>query len=91
MPFIDKWGGPETYPHYSYGWAVAGDTPYPYYKQTTHEGGQHVPLVVAWPNGIKAHGEVRGQYAFVDDVAPTILEMTGVAQPEALNLSLIHI
>ena len=36
MPFLDKWGGPETQPHYSFGWAVAGNTPFRYFKQTTH-------------------------------------------------------
>ena len=27
IPLIDKWGGPETFPHMSAGWAVAFDTP----------------------------------------------------------------
>lgn len=27
MKFYDAWGGPETFPHYANGWAVAGDTP----------------------------------------------------------------
>jgi arylsulfatase len=85
MRFYDSWGGPQTYPHYAFGWAVAGDTPYRYYKQTTHEGGEHVPLVVAWPKGIAARGELRGQFVHVSDVAPTILEATGVPAAKTVN------
>ncbi|MBV1690407.1 arylsulfatase [Novosphingobium sp. G106] len=83
--FLDRWGGPGTYPHYAYGWAVAGDTPFRYYKQTTHEGGTHVPLVIAWPKGIAAHGEVRGQFAHVSDIAPTLLAAAGVKPAEMVN------
>ena len=85
MAFYDRWGGPETYPHYSYGWAVAGDTPYRYYKQTAHEGGTRVPLVIAWPRGIAARGELRNQFVYVDDLAPTILEATGVPLAATVN------
>ena len=42
----------------------------------------HVPLVVHWPNGIAARGEVRGQFHYVTDVAPTVLEIAGVTMPE---------
>lgn len=85
LPFIDKWGGPETYPHYSLGWAVAGNTPFRYFKQTTHEGGIHVPLVVSWPKGIAARGEVRDQFVSVDDVAPTLLDLAGVPLAPIVN------
>jgi len=85
MPFYDKWGGPDTYPHYSYGWAVAGNTPFRYFKHATHEGGSHVPLVIAWPKGIAARGELRSQYTHVSDIAPTILEATGVPLAERVN------
>jgi len=30
---VDKWGGPDSYPHYSVGWAHAMDTPYQWTKQ----------------------------------------------------------
>lgn len=85
QPFLDKWGSAETYPHYSFGWAVAGNTPFRYYKQTTHEGGTHVPLVVAWPKGIPARGETRNQFVFVADIAPTILELSGVPLAKTVN------
>jgi arylsulfatase len=85
MPFLDKWGGPETQPHYSFGWAVAGNTPFRYFKQTTHEGGIRVPLVLSWPKGIAARGEMRHQFAGVADIAPTILDLAGVPLAKTIN------
>lgn len=85
LPFLEQWGGPETQPHYAFGWAVAGNTPYRYFKQTTYEGGVRVPMVVAWPKGIKARGEVRKQFVYVNDVAPTLLDLTGVELAPVIN------
>ena len=85
MALIDKWGRAETHPHYSYGWAVAGNTPHRYYKQTAHEGGIRVPLVIAWPKGIAAHGALRNQAVHVSDIAPTLLAMTGVEPAAVVN------
>ncbi len=81
----DEWGGPTTYPHYHVGWAVSGDTPLRYYKQVAHEGGSRVPFVVSWPKGIAARGELRNGFTHVSDVAPTILEVTGVPLAETVN------
>ena len=83
--FLDRWGAPGTYPHYAYGWAVAGNTPFRYYKQTTHEGGTRVPLVIAWPKGIAARGELRRQFAYVSDIAPTLLAAAGVPLAPTVN------
>lgn len=85
LPFIDKWGGPETSPHYALGWAVAGNTPFRYFKQTTFEGGTRVPFVVSWPAGTAARGEVRGQFVSVNDVTPTILDLATVEPATVLN------
>ena len=85
LRWIDKWGGPETYPHYSFGWAVAGNTPFRYYKQTTHEGGVHVPLIVAWPKGVAARGEWRNQFVHASDIAPTILDAARVPRAAYVN------
>ena len=56
---LDDIGGPGSHSNYPWGWAQAGNTPFKWYKQNTHEGGVHVPLVVHWPEGIAARGEVR--------------------------------
>ena len=78
LRFLDRWGGPETYPHYAMGWAVAGNTPLRHFQHTAHEGGTRVPLIVAWPGRIAARGELRHQFVHVSDVTPTILEAAGV-------------
>jgi arylsulfatase len=82
MRNLERWGQWDTYPHYHAGWAMAGNTPFRYFKQSEHRGGQQDHLVVHWPNGIQAKGEVRGQYHHISDIAPTILEATGVEFPE---------
>ena len=42
-------------------------------------------MVIHWPNGTKAKGEFRGQFHHVVDVAPTVLEATGIPQPKSVN------
>jgi len=82
---LDDWGTETTYPHYHAGWAMAGNTPFKYFKQSEHRGGQQDHLVVHWPNGIKAKGEIRSQYHHISDIAPTILEAAGVGVPESYH------
>src|SRR5207245_9674447 len=78
MKHYGEWGGPNTYPHYHAGWAMAGNTPFKYTKQIVHNGGVADDLIVTWPKGIKAKGEIRNQYSFITDIMPTALEATGV-------------
>jgi len=85
LEWLDQWGGPETFPHYAFGWAVAGNTPFNYYKQTAWEGGIRVPLVIAWPQGIEARGEQRGQFAYIADITPTVLAAAGVEPAKMVN------
>jgi arylsulfatase len=82
MRHLERWGMWDTYPHYHAGWAMAGNTPFRYFKQSEHRGGQHDALVVHWPKGIKAKGEIRNQYHHISDIAPTILEACGIEVPE---------
>jgi arylsulfatase len=81
----DRWGDETTYPHYHAGWAMAGNTPFRYFKQSEHRGGQHDALVVHWPKGIKAKGEIRTQYHHISDIAPTILEAAGIEMPRTYH------
>jgi arylsulfatase A-like enzyme len=78
----EDWGRENTYPHYHAGWAMAGNTPFRYFKQSEHRGGQQDHLVVHWPNGIRAKGEIRSQYHHISDIAPTIMEAAGIKVPE---------
>jgi len=82
---LADWGRENTYPHYHAGWAMAGNTPFRYFKQSEHRGGQQDHLVVHWPNGIKAKGEIRSQYHHISDIAPTIMEAAGIEVPETYH------
>jgi arylsulfatase len=86
IPLIDKWGGPETFPHMSAGWAVAFDAPFSWTKQVASDfGGTRNGVVVHWPDGIEARGELRSQFSHVIDVAPTILEAADLPEPKIVN------
>ncbi len=85
LTHYDGWGGPDSYPHYPMGWAVAGNTPFQYYKQTAFEGAVRVPMIISWPNGIDASGEARNQYLHAIDIGPTIFESAGIETPESIN------
>lgn len=85
MAHYEDWGGPSTYPHFHAGWALAGNTPFQYFKQMVHRGGIQDPLIVHWPAGIAARGEIRAQYSHITDIAPTILDVTGTAFQQELD------
>ena len=79
IPLIDKWGGPETFPHMAAGWAVAFDAPFKWTKQVASDfGGTRNGMVIHWPKGIKAKGGLRTQFSHVIDVAPTVLALFGL-------------
>ena len=86
IPLIDKWGGPETFPHMAAGWAVAFDTPFTWTKQVASDfGGTRNGMVIHWPKGIKEKGGLRSQFSHVIDIAPTILEAAGLPEPKSVN------
>ena len=86
LKHLDEWGGPDTYPHYAIGWAIAGNTPFSYAKQVaSNYGGNCNPMVVHWPNRIQARGELRTLFHHLIDVAPTVLEAAGLPEPKVVN------
>ncbi len=86
VKLIDKWGSPETYPHMAAGWSVALNAPFGWMKQVASDfGGTRNGMVVHWPKGIKAKGEIRTQFGHVIDVAPTILQAAGLPEPKVVN------
>ncbi len=85
LEHLDEWGGVKSYPNYAWGWAWAGNTPLRRWKRYLHQGGMSDALIVHWPKGIEARGEVRGQYSHVVDVVPTVLEALGVDPPAQIN------
>ena len=64
---------------------MASNTPLRRYKQNTHGGGIRDPLVMSWPKGIAARGELRHQFCHASDLAPTLLDVVGIKPPEAIN------
>jgi arylsulfatase A-like enzyme len=86
LKHYDDWGGPSTYPHFAAGWAVALDAPFSYTKQVASDfGGTRNGMIIHWPSGIKAKGEVRSQFGHVIDIAPTIYEIAKIPAPKMVN------
>jgi arylsulfatase A-like enzyme len=78
---IDRIGSEFASNHYPAGWAQVSNTPLKWYKKGNHGGGIRAPLVISWPAGIQARGELRTQYHHVVDIAPTIYEVLGMQAP----------
>jgi len=83
---MDEFGSPESYNHYSVGWAWAMNTPCQWTKQiASHWGGTRNGTIVHWPKGILEKGGARSQFSHVIDIAPTILEAAGLPEPVSVN------
>jgi arylsulfatase len=82
---IDDIGGPDTHSNFPWGWASAANTPLKRYKQNTHGGGIRDPLVISWPKGLTARGELRHGFHHATDLAPTLLELIGASKPDRLK------
>jgi arylsulfatase A-like enzyme len=81
---IDEIGGPRLHNNYPWGWTVAGNTPFRRWKREVHEGGVADPLIVHWPNGIAARGEIRHQYVHAIDLLPSVLDALHVGAPDTI-------
>ena len=79
---IDKLGGPWTHNHYPAAWAQAGNTPLKFYKKYTFGGGVRAPLIVHWPSRLGEQSGLRSQFHHAIDLAPTMLDLAGVAAPK---------
>ena len=80
------WGSERTFPHYAAEWAWAMDTPFKWTKQVaSHFGGTAQGMAISWPGHITDTGSIRRQFNHVIDIAPTILEATGIPQPDTVN------
>src|SRR5262252_9013409 len=83
MKYLDVLGGPDTYEHFPTGWAAAFSTPFQMFKRyAEYSGGTADPLIISWPKGIKARGEMRNQYHHSTDIVPTILDIAGLEMPK---------
>jgi arylsulfatase A-like enzyme len=79
-------GGPLTDNIYHAGWAWAGSTPFRSTKLVAaHFGGTRNPLVVSWPEKIKADKTPRSQFYHVNDIVPTLYDVIGIKAPKEVN------
>jgi arylsulfatase len=70
----------------SVGWTWAFGTPFSWTKMVcSHFGGTKQGTAVSWPAVIKDKGGIRHQFHHVVDIAPTILEATGIPLPEMVE------
>ena len=83
---MDQWGAQIMDPHYGAAWAWAGNAPFQWGKQVgSHLGGTRNPMVVHWPERITDTGGLRSHFGHVIDVAPTILDIAGIPQPQTVD------
>ncbi|TQF68566.1 arylsulfatase [Rhodococcus spelaei] len=74
--------------HYPRGWAQTSNTPFRFYKGQSFAGGVRVPFVLSWPAGLRkpeSDNGVRDQFAYVTDLAPTLLSLAGIEAPSVRN------
>lgn len=65
-------------------WGALSSTPLNYYKSDLYEGGVHVAAFVHYPKAA-TNGKPSDGVVSVMDIAPTILDMAGVAYPTTYN------
>jgi arylsulfatase A-like enzyme len=86
LEHIDEIGSAQFENHYPVGWCWAGSSPFQWMKQVaSHFGGTRNGLVMSWPGHITDSGGLRSQFHHVIDIAPTILEVTGIPEPREVN------
>ncbi len=78
-------GSAATYLCLGPGFSSASNTPFRRHKTWVHEGGVSTPLVVHWPDGIPARGELRHTPGHVIDIVPTILDAIGIRKPASVG------
>jgi len=77
---IDQLGAQGAFSIMGSSWASAAASPLNMYKFYAGEGGIRVPLIIAGVPGM-ARGEIQRSLAHVTDIAPTLLDLAGVAPP----------
>ncbi len=78
-------GPQDTYVAYGPHWANVSNTPFREYKHWVHEGGIATPLIVHWPAGIAARGELRHEPGHLVDILPTCLDAAAARYPRVVS------
>ena len=85
LQYLDVLGSTATYNHYPVGWAWAFNTPFKMWKRYNFEGGVADAMVISWPKGIEARGELRDQFCHATDIVPTMYDCLGIELPEEVK------
>ncbi len=76
----DQLGAKGAYGVVGPGWASASASPLSTYKFYAGEGGLRTPMFISGP-AVSTTSRINTSLAHVTDIAPTLLELAGVAQP----------
>lgn len=74
-------GPDDTFMSYDLPWANASNSPFRLFKHWVHEGGIATPFIVHWPDAIAPDSMVH-EPVHIMDIAATLLDITGIDQPE---------
>ena len=77
---IDRLGGPGAYSYQGPSWASASNSPMNGFKFYAGEGGIRVPMFIAGA-GVQSTQAIYAGLTHVTDIAPTLLDMAGIARP----------
>jgi arylsulfatase len=75
-------GTKNSYHSYGLSWSNASNAPFRRHKHWIHEGGIATPLIVHWPAGIRARGQLRRQVGHVIDLMATCVDVAGAEYPQ---------
>ncbi|WP_108861358.1 arylsulfatase [Ruegeria sp. Alg231-54] len=82
-PSFENLGRPGSNYAYGPGFASGSSGPLNRFKFSVSEGGIRVPLIIAGPS--VQQGTITDEFAYVWDILPTVLEMTGADYPATLD------
>ncbi len=77
---FETMGEPDSFISYGPPWAEAATPAFRYYKEFTTNGGIITPMIITGP-GIGPAGTSEA-FASIMDIAPTVLDLTGIPYPE---------
>jgi arylsulfatase len=78
-------GHEDTYQSYGLPWANASNTPFRLYKHWVHEGGISTPLIMRWPNQIKASRQTISEPCHFVDMMATFVGISRATYPSEAN------
>lgn len=78
---LENMGRKNSYIFTGPSWAQVSSAPFKWYKGFSTEGGVRTPMILHYPRWASMAGKISNEFVSVKDLAPTILELAGVAHP----------